>query len=263
MNGDRPGCAGVEPATEITEQSWDPAAYARNARFVSDLGAPLLDLLDAKAGERILDLGCGDGALTENLAACGCVVVGVDGSRAMVDAARSRGLDARVMDGQALTFVEEFDAVFSNAALHWMLEPRRVLAGVRRALKPGGRFVAEFGGEGNVDTIVRALNAVLLGHGKEVPKPWFFPSPVEYRQLLESEGFAIGLLAQLPRPTLLPNGIEAWLATFAQPFTVALAPDERQSVLQEVIDMLRETMCDSEGRWWADYVRLRVQAVKA
>lgn len=243
-------------------QSWDPAAYARDARFVSDLGAPLLDLLDARAGERILDLGCGDGALTARLAERGCTVVGVDASRAMVEAARARGLDVRVMDGRALVFSSEFDAVFSNAALHWMPEPQNVLAGVRRALKPGGRFVAEFGGEGNLAAIVRALNAARVRRGLTALMPWFLPSPVEYRRLLESEGFSVRLLRLWPRPTALPNGVEAWQASFARPFMAGLAPEDRLPMLQEVAETLEATQRGPDGCWLADYVRLRVQAVR-
>src|SRR5271167_2514816 len=136
-----------------TNQSWDPDAYARNARFVSDLGAPVLELLAPQAGERILDLGCGDGALTIRLAAMGCDVVGVDSSAPQIEAARRLGLDARVADGARLAF----DAVFSNAAIHWMKPPDDVIAGVWRALRSGGRFVGEFGGYGCVETIKRAL----------------------------------------------------------------------------------------------------------
>src|SRR5579862_57880 len=142
-------------------QTWDPDSYARNARFVSDLGAPVVELLAPRPGERILDLGCGDGALTAKLVALGCDVVGVDASAAQVDAARRIGLDARVGDGNLLNFDAEFDAVFSNAAIHWMNRPDDVIAGVSRALKPVGRFVGEFGGYGCVEKIKRALIASL------------------------------------------------------------------------------------------------------
>ena len=139
-------------------QQWNPEQYEKNARFVSDLGMPVVTLLEPRAGERILDVGCGDGPLTKKLVEMGCEVVAVDASPAMIEAAKALGLDARVMDGQALQFAREFDAVFSNAALHWMKQPEAVINGVWQALKPGGRFVAEFGGDGNTATVLRALD---------------------------------------------------------------------------------------------------------
>ena len=160
-------------------QRWDPNRYATSARFVAELGEPLIGLLAPKPGERILDLGCGDGALTEKIVATGATVVGVDASAEMVVAARARGLDARVMDGQSLGFDHEFDAVLSNAALHWMRQPDAVLKGVRRALKPGGRLVAEFGGAGNVASVAEALIEALGRRGIDgrALVPWYYPTP--------------------------------------------------------------------------------------
>jgi trans-aconitate methyltransferase len=143
--------------TVTAHQTWSPEQYAQQARFVSDLGMPVVELLAPRAGERILDLGCGDGSLTKKLVEMGCQVVGVDASHAMVAAAQALGLDARVMDGQSLPFAQEFDAVFSNAALHWMPRADVVIAGVWQSLKPGGRFVGECGGSGNTATVVHAL----------------------------------------------------------------------------------------------------------
>ena len=142
--------------TSSQAQHWNPEQYGKNARFVSDLGMPVVDLLSPQSGERILDLGCGDGALSLKLVELGCKVVGVDSSAEMIRAAHSLGLDAHVVDGQSLPYDNEFDAVFSNAALHWMKEPEKVIAGVWRALRPGGRFVGEFGGYGNAATIFTA-----------------------------------------------------------------------------------------------------------
>jgi trans-aconitate methyltransferase len=155
-------------------QSWDPARYARNARFVSDLGMPVIELLAAQPGERILDLGCGDGALTAKLVAMGCEVVGVDASEAQIGGARAMGLDARVMNGEQLTFSNEFDAVFSNAALHWMRRPDDVIGGVRRALRLRGRFVGEMGGHRCVEKIRTALVGALDRRGidGEGAVPW-------------------------------------------------------------------------------------------
>ncbi|MGA7556596.1 MAG: class I SAM-dependent methyltransferase, partial [Candidatus Acidiferrales bacterium] len=165
-------------------QTWDPERYARNARFVADLSAPVVGLLAPRAGERILDLGCGDGVLTAKLASMGCHVIGVDASASQIDAARKLGVDVRVMNGEALDFDSEFDAVFSNAALHWMSNSGKVIAGVRRALKPHGRFVAEFGGYGCVAKIRKALVEGLNRRGLsgEASSLWYFPTVEDYSQ---------------------------------------------------------------------------------
>jgi trans-aconitate methyltransferase len=241
---------------------WNPDDYARNARFVSDLGIDLLELLQARKGERILDLGCGDGALTIKIAESGAEVVGVDGSSEMVAAARMRGLDARVMDGRSLSFDAEFDAVFSNAALHWMREPEQVIIGVRRALRPGGRFVAELGGHANIAAIQTALIAVLnkRGYHGAARSPWYFPTAEEYRSKLEAHSFNVEKIAIIPRPTLLPTGVRAWLETFATPFLDGIEGVERSVVFDEVTSLLSPSLCDKSGRWIADYVRLRFVA---
>jgi SAM-dependent methyltransferase len=193
----------------IASQTWDPERYARNARFVSDLAAAVVELLNPYPGERILDLGCGDGVLTAKLAAMGCSVIGVDGSHAQIEAARKLGLDVRVMDGERLSFVSEFDAVFSNAALHWMRNPEAVISGVWRALRPNGRFVAEFGGHGCVAKIKKALVGALNRRGLdgEAAVPWYFPTIEEYSMLLKSAGFSISTIALIPRPTPLPGDV--------------------------------------------------------
>jgi trans-aconitate methyltransferase len=251
--------------TRSFSQGWSAERYAANASFVSAFGLPLLDLLAPQGGERILDLGCGDGILSEKIAASCARVLAVDGSPQMVAAARSRGLDARVMDGQRLTFTQEFDAVFSNAALHWMPDPDAVLMGVRRALKPGGRFVAEMGGHGNIAAILVALAAVLARRGIDARtrNPFYFPSAEAYRARLESAGFAVSEIRLFPRPTTLPGSIEAWLETFAEPFLGALPEEDRTRARAEVADLLRPVLVDESGTWIADYVRLRFRAVRA
>jgi trans-aconitate methyltransferase len=248
----------------MSEQTWDPERYARNARFVSDLGAPVVELLAPRPGERILDVGCGDGVLTERLAALGCEVIGVDGSAAQVAAARARGVDARVVDGQALDFAAEFDAVFSNAALHWMKRADAVIDGVWRALRPGGRFVAEFGGHGCVRTIETALLAALERRGLDArnASPWYFPTDTEYRGRLERRGFRVDWIALIPRPTPLPGDVTGWLETFAESFTALVPVAERPAFVAEVREVLRPALADAAGNWTADYVRLRVAAVK-
>ncbi|MEW6300696.1 MAG: methyltransferase domain-containing protein [Thermodesulfobacteriota bacterium] len=248
----------------MATQTWDPDRYARNARFVADLGMPVVELLRPQPGERILDLGCGDGALTEKLVALGCQVVGVDSSPEQVAAARARGLEAYVMDGQRLTFTNAFDAVFSNAVLHWMKRADDVIAGVRRALKPGGRFVAECGGAGNIRRIETALHTVLRRRGIDaaVLNPWYYPTPEEYTRRLEAGGFRVNSIALIPRPTPLPGDISDWLDTFAESFLSAVRPGERAAVIDEIRELLRPDLCDAQGRWTADYVRLRFAAEK-
>ena len=242
-----------------THQSWDPDSYARNARFVSDLGAPVVELLAPCAGERILDLGCGDGALTQKLVELGCRVVGLDSSAAQIDAARRLGLDARVADGARLGFDAEFDAVFSNAAIHWMKPPDDVIDGVWRALRPGGRFVGEFGGHGCVETVKRALIDALKRRGidGDAFNPWYFPTVEDYSARLTRRGFAINYIALIPRPTPLPTEITGWLETFAQSFMAPLNPNDRKVFLDEVRETLRPDLCEADGKWFADYVRLR------
>jgi SAM-dependent methyltransferase len=246
----------------MSTQHWNPRQYAENARFVSELGMPVVELLAPAPGERVLDLGCGDGTLTVKLASLGCDVVGVDSSPEMVAAAKALGLDARVMRGEALQFVEEFDAVFSNAALHWMSEPAKVVSGVWRALKPGGRFVGEFGGHGNVSTILAALESALARRGISVPSPWYYPRVEDYRGLLEAQGFVVERIALFPRPTPLPGDMRGWLEIFAQSYLSAVPAGELNVFVSEVVDALRATLCDADGVWLADYVRLRFSARK-
>jgi trans-aconitate methyltransferase len=246
------------------QQQWSPEQYAKNARFVSDLGMPVVALLAPRAGERILDVGCGDGPLTKKLVELGCEVVGIDASPAMVEAAKAMGLDARVMDGQSLQFAGEFDTVFSNAALHWMKQADAVITGVWRALKPGGRFVGEFGGDGNTVTVLRALTAALQQRGLDFHtlSPWYFPSVEEYRGKLETHGFVVNSIALIPRPTSLPGNLVAWLETFAQSFVTPLPSAERAVFLADIENRCRSTLCDAEGKWSVDYVRLRFSATK-
>ena len=245
-------------------QSWDPQRYQDNAGFVARLGEPLLDLLQPRPGERILDLGCGDGALTEKLAASGAEVLGVDFSAEQIAAAKARGLTAEVGSGEELSFDQVFDAVFSNAALHWMQRPDRVVDGVWRALKPGGRFIAEMGGAGNVQSIREALVAGLnrRGYDGEAAVPWYFPSPEEYRGKLEGRGFAVPYIELIPRPTPLPGDISRWLATFGESFLRELPESERPALVDEVRDALEGPLSDGKGNWTADYVRLRFRAEK-
>jgi len=245
-------------------QRWIPDRYAKNARFVADLGAPLLDMLDPKPGERILDLGCGDGALTAEIVARGAQVIGVDASAEQIAAARALGLGARVMDGEKLTFDSAFDGVLSNAALHWMKHPDAVIDGVWRALKPGGRFVAEMGGAGNVATVHEVLIAGLTRRGIDAAAadPWYFPTPEAYRAKLEARGFAVASIALIPRPTPIPGDISAWIETFGESFLFAAPEAERDGLIAEVAAAVAPRLKDARGRWTVDYVRLRFAALK-
>lgn len=245
-------------------QQWDAQAYAHNGRFVADFGAPVVEWLAPRRGERILDLGCGDGALTEQLVEAGASVLGADASEELAQAARARGIAVQVLDGQALPFTHEFDAVFSNAALHWMRrDPAAVVAGVYRALRPGGRFVAEMGGAGNVASIRGAIYEALSRRGIEAASldPWYFPTVAEYRALLEAAGFEVSRIEKFPRPTPLPGDVSGWLRTFANAFMQAVPESEREPVLAEIRDALRPLL-SSAGLWTADYVRLRFVAIK-
>jgi trans-aconitate methyltransferase len=244
--------------------TWDPQAYAQNARFVADLAEPLLTLLDAKPGEAVLDLGCGDGALTEKIAAAGCAVVGIDSSLAQIQATKKRGLNALVMDGRRFFFKRAFDAVITNATLHWIKEAEDVVMNVAHCLSINGRFVGEFGGNGNVDTIRVALHDGLRRRGIDPWKidPWYYPTPEDYARLLRKHGFTVSYIELLPRPTQLPGDILGWLEVFAQPFTKAVAPAQRAEFLNEIRDALQPRLREPDGTWHADYVRLRFKAIK-
>ncbi len=245
-------------------QTWDPDEYARHARFVSDLGQPVVDLLNPKRGERVLDLGCGDGALTEKLVTAGCRVVAVDSSPEQVWAALERGLDARIVDATALGFNSEFDSVFSNAVLHWITEPDTVLQEIRSALVPGGRLVAEFGGAGCVASIQDAFGVALGKRGidADCANPWYFPTADEYRGRLEANGFTIDMLSVFPRPTPLPSDVTAWLEIFARPFLATVPEDDRLDLVNEVRLLLEPALKTADGIWVVDYVRLRTAASK-
>jgi trans-aconitate methyltransferase len=245
-------------------QSWDPDRYERHARFVSDLGEAVVTLLALQPGERVLDLGCGDGVLTARLAAAGARIVGIDTSESFIAAARKLGLDARVQSGETLTFSGEFDAVFSNAALHWMQRADAVIDGVWQALVPGGRFVGEFGGFGCVETIKRALVQALDRRGLDGTSavPWYFPDTKEYGGRLEAKGFRVDSIVLVDRPTPLPGDVLGWLETFAESFTAQVPIRERPGFLEEVRRDLEPRLRRPDGVWVADYVRLRFKATK-
>jgi trans-aconitate methyltransferase len=249
----------------MTAQTWNATEYDRNARFVTDLGAPVLQLLAPKPGERILDIGCGDGVLTKKIADAGSSVVGLDSSPDFCAAARRLGIETVEAGAYDMTFTREFDAVFSNAALHWMKDADRVIRNVAKALRPNGRFVAEMGGHRCVETVRRALIDELdaRGYGGNAADPWYFPAPEEYRARLGAGGFDVRYIELIPRPTPLPGDIVSWLAIFAQNFTAAVPEAERADYLQKVRARIKPRLCDAQGNWTADYTRLRFEAYLA
>lgn len=246
-------------------QTWDPQTYGKNGAFVPALAGGVLEWLAAQPGERILDLGCGDGQLTERLAAAGALVRGVDASAQMVAAARARGVDAEEGNAEALPHADaEFDAVFSNAALHWVRNQDAMIRDVRRVLRSGGRFVAEMGGHGNVAAIQVALMAVLERHGYGELEEGvnYYPTPEAYTRRLERAGFRVERIALIPRPTPLPSdGMAGWLRTFRRGVLDKLPADLRDSVVEETSTLLARALRDEEGNWTADYVRLRFIAL--
>ncbi|MEI2717949.1 MAG: class I SAM-dependent methyltransferase [Candidatus Nanopelagicales bacterium] len=243
---------------------WRADDYASHGRFVSAHGDVILRLLDPRPGERILDVGCGDGALTQRIVAMGAQVTGIDSSPELVAVAGAAGIDARVGDAQNMEFAGEFDAVFSNAALHWMLHPNAVARAMFIALRPGGRLAAEFGGFGNIAAIRTALTASLAGHGFDGADPGqYYPTVEQYHGVLAGAGF-IDIDAELvPRQTLLPGDMADWLRTFRQGFLDSLdVPAEVQrTVISDTCGLLAPVLHDATtDRWYADYVRLRVIA---
>lgn len=231
------------------------------------LGLPVVELLAPRRGERILDLGCGDGVLTQALLEAGADVVAVDASAEMVASARARGIRAEQVDGQALDFKSEFDAVFSNAALHWMLDGAAVAAGVFRALKPGGRFVGEMGGAGNVARLREALNEELKARGYVLPDhdlQWY-PDVDSFTGIYARAGFERIEAWLIDRPTPLPAGPEGWFQTFRTGFldVVGVPVGEREDVMHAAALRLPQDMLGDDGVWRADYVRLRFTMRKA
>ena len=246
-------------------QTWDPQTYERNGAFVHGLAGGVLELLDAQRGECILDIGCGDGQLTQRIAAAGAHVLGVDASLEMIAAARARGIEAEQSNAELLPFHDgTFDAVFSNAALHWVRHQDEMLAQVHRVLRTGGRFVAEMGGHGNIAAIRVALMAVLdrHGYGDREDGVNYYPTAESYAERLERHGFRVEHMALIPRPTqLAENGMVGWLRTFRRGVLDGLPEDLRDAVVTETAEMLAPALQDEAGNWIADYVRLRFVAI--
>ncbi len=245
-------------------QRWDAQQYGQIGGFVPDLAADLMEWLAPLPNERVLDLGCGDGRFTARLQATGATVIGVDCSPAMVEAARSRNLIVEEADATALPFgYATFDAVFSNAALHWIRDQDAMLREVRRVLRPGGRFVAEMGGHGNIAAIRVAFAAVLERYGidGDAGDRNYYPTARAYEEQLSKHGFLVERMVHFPRPTPLPEaGMFGWLNTFRLGILDEIPTEKRQRVLNDTVKMLLPVLCDEQRRWIADYVRLRFAA---
>ena len=256
------------PGVAMTNQ-WDAKTYDAKHAFVYEKVKGLVDLLAPKAGERILDLGCGTGVLTAEIAACGAQVLGIDRSQEMVEQARNKfpTLQFEVVDATRLEFSSEFDAVFSNAVLHWIPEAEKVISGIARALKPGGRFVAEFGGKGNIQTLVKAFHRAFVALGMSEPKdvsPWFYPGIAEYAALLEKQGLEVRSAALFERPTVLEDGtkgLENWIRLFRQTFVEKMGEEPAVKWIREVERQCRAKLFQ-DGDWVLDYRRLRISAYK-
>ena len=249
--------------------AWDAEGYNANFSFVWEFVTDLLAVLAPAQGERVLDIGCGTGQLTSAIAEAGSAVTGIDNDAGMIALARQNfpGVDFAVMDAREMTFDNEFDAVFANASLHWMRPPARVVSGISRALKPGGRLVAELGGKGNVQSIVAAIRRCIADAGYGDPgsrSPWYFPDIPSYTGLLKRYGLNASMALLFPRPTPLSGGSEGlarWLDMFAGAFFARVPVRMRPRIVDAIVEELKPRLY-RDGQWVADYVRLRVIAAK-
>lgn len=242
-------------------QEWNAASYEKSYGYVWQAASDLVDVLAPQPGERVLDLGCGTGHLTAKIAERGATVVGLDADTAMIEEARRRFPGARFEQGDALAWrtPQSFDAIFSNAALHWMPDADAVAETMTQALKPGGRLVAEFGGRGNIQHVACAITDALKKHGLPADLPWYFPGIAEYGAVLERHGLELVSAALFDRPTPLQDGLSDWLRMFGASVVRRLPESERGAFLEEVEKAARPALFRN-GRWIADYRRLRVVA---
>ncbi|WP_143331972.1 class I SAM-dependent methyltransferase [Domibacillus antri] len=244
--------------------NWNAQLYDGKHRFVSEYGQDVVKLLAPRAGERILDVGCGTGDLAHTLAEKGIEAVGIDQSAAMIEKAKHKypTVPFFIRDARNLGYSSEFDAVFSNAALHWIKPPDQVLSSIYKSLKPGGRFVAEFGGKGNVELISRAVINQMDDYDAE-SFPWYFPSIAEYTALMEQAGFHVTLAEHFERPTPLDgeNGMRNWIKMFGDVIMGNRTNEEKDRIITEADSELRSILFHGD-HWIADYCRIRVVGIK-
>jgi len=251
----------------MTTKKWDAELYEARHGFVWRLGEGVVESLNPQPGERILDVGCGTGQLTQKISESGANVLGLDASPDMIGQARQNypGLKCVLADAATMKFESEFDAVFSNAALHWMLDRAGVAAGVARALKKGGRFVAEMGGKGNVRILEGAIEKIAAKyHDGPIPeRRTYYPALGEYAALLEEHGLEVRFAQLFDRPTPLEgeDGMANWVRQFKWYYFEALRAGQQKEALREIIEELRPALRSGEV-WYADYRRLRISAVK-
>jgi len=249
----------------VTGNSWDSSLYEDRHSFVWHSGASLVDLLRPEPGQRILDLGCGTGQLTAKIAESGALVTGLDSSTSMIAQARRNfpALKFVLADVRDFRFDHTFDAVFSNAVLHWVHEAEAAARCVAQALRPGGRFVLEMGVKGNVERIRRAMEGVLAEAGRAPKSPWFFPSAAEYATLLEKCGFEVRLAQTFDRWTKLEHpdrGLREWIEMFGLPWFEGVPGPDREPLIRAIEERARPELY-RDGAWRADYRRLQVDAV--
>jgi trans-aconitate methyltransferase len=253
----------------VASVNWAVATYDSAFGYVSAHGAPLVDLLDPQPDEKIIDLGCGAGALAAEISARGGQVLGIDGNPEMIAKAKAQypELSFTVCDAHDFTVAERYDAVASNGALHWLTrDPDAVITRVHASLRPGGRFVAEMGGAGNCAELVAAMQTAWREFGLAEPElPWYFPTPAEYATRLEEGGFTVRLLEYAERPTRMtqgPNGAADWVRTFAAEPLGQVPAETVEPLLMRINDLAAPALRRESG-WVADYVRLRFAAVRA
>jgi SAM-dependent methyltransferase len=237
----------------VSTSKWDAADYARVGAFVAELGGAALDLFDPQPGERILDVGCGEGTLTKRLIERGATVLGIDNSPEMIAAARANGVDAVQLAAEDMQFFTEFDAAFSNATLHWVLHKEQAARAIFRALKGGGRFAGEMGGEGNLETLREALDDELIirGYAPPVEASNWYASPQEFAAIYEAAGFREIDARLIERPTPIAHGIAAWVTTFRKGWLDGSGVPEAERA------EIGAAVADRVGSNVADYVRLR------